>query len=106
MKLVKINASYFLRGYYVPTDGLWGKLGNADQNTSENAAPAQTAGVYVPNRTGKPMSEDIKDELESKHKQEAAAIKTIQEEPKGAIKASASSSPISPGAAGLAKWPI
>lgn len=32
------------------------------------------------------MSEDIKDELESKHKQEAAAIKTIQEEPKGSHK--------------------
>ncbi len=32
------------------------------------------------------MSEDIKDELETKHKQEAASIKTIQEEPKGSHK--------------------
>ncbi len=63
-----------------------GETGTAGQNTAENTAPAQTAGVYVPNQTGKPMSEDIKDELESKHKQEAAAIKTIQEEPKGSHK--------------------
>jgi uncharacterized lipoprotein YajG len=85
MKLVKIMRVIFL-GATMFLLTACGEVGNADQNTSENAAPAQTAGVYVPNQTGKPMSEDIKDELESKHKQEAAAIKTIQEEPKGSHK--------------------
>lgn len=60
--------------------------GNSENAQSVQNTPSSSTGVYVPNQTGKPMSEDIKDELESKHKQEAAAIKTIQEEPKGSHK--------------------
>lgn len=80
--------------------------GNSENAQSVQNTPSSSTGVYVPNQTGKPMSEDIKDELESKHKQEAAAIKTIQKNRRGATKVSASSSLISPGAAGLVKWPI
>lgn len=48
------------------------------------ASPAKSSnGAYVPNPTGKPMSEDIKDELESIHKKEAASIPTIKELPAG-----------------------
>ena len=51
MKLVKIMRVIFL-GATMFLLTACGEVGNADQNTSENAAPAQTAGVYVPNQTG------------------------------------------------------
>lgn len=60
--------------------------GNTENTQAVQDTPSASTGVYVPNQTGKPMSEDIKDELETKHKQEAASIKTIQEEPKGSHK--------------------
>ena len=68
--------------------------GTGKQNSSGMAQPAKTTaqagsgkgGVYVPNPTGKPLSEDIKDELESLHRKEAAAIPTVKEEPKGSHK--------------------
>ncbi|WP_302174206.1 flavodoxin [Megasphaera elsdenii] len=85
MKLVKIMQVVFL-GAAMFLLTACGETGTSVQSTSENTASAPASGVYVPNQTGKPMSEDIKDELESKHKQEAAAIKTIQEEPKGSHK--------------------
>lgn len=60
--------------------------GNAENTQAVQDAPSASTGVYVPNQTGKPMSEDIKDELETKHKQEAASIQTVQEEPEGSHK--------------------
>ncbi|GEM_PF-193773 len=61
-----------------------------DSSTAQPAKAVQAAdgrgGAYVPNPTGKPMSEDIKDELENLHRKEAAAIPTIREEPKGSHK--------------------
>ena len=60
--------------------------GNTENTQSVQDTPSASTGVYVPNQTGKPMSEDIKDELETKHKQEAASIQTVQEEPEGSHK--------------------
>lgn len=58
----------------------------AAASTPVPAARSSSSGAYVPNPTGKPMSEDIKDELESLHKKEAASIPTIKELPAGSNK--------------------
>lgn len=61
--------------------------GSSASSTPAPAKPAASSnGAYVPNPTGKPMSEDLKDELESLHKKEAASIPTIKELPPGSNK--------------------
>lgn len=57
-------------------------FGTAFTNSGLKAASAETD-VYIPNKTGKAMSEDIKDEVEQAHIEEATHIKTVTEEPKG-----------------------
>lgn len=68
--------------------GNGGNSSNAFAPAPAASSPAKSSsnGAYVPNPTGKPMSEDIKDELESIHKKEAASIPTIKELPAGSNK--------------------
>ena len=74
-----------LLGMTVLTVSDCGNSGNTSGETpSTPAATRSSSGsAYEPNPTGKPMSEDIKDELESLHKKEAASIPTIKELPAG-----------------------
>lgn len=62
MKLVKIMQVVFL-GAAMFLLTACGETGTSGQSTSENTASAPASGVYVPNQTGKPTSEDIKDEF-------------------------------------------
>ena len=55
-------------------------------STSASPQPKAEAGAYVPNPTGKPMSEDLKDVLETKHKEEAKSVPLIKELPAGSNK--------------------
>lgn len=66
-----------------------GGCGDGGQTGQATSAPQETSGkgnAYVPNPTGKPMSEDLKEELEGLHEKEAASITTVKEEPPGSHK--------------------
>ena len=60
------------------------------QQSSSSAASPKTdnsaSTAYVPNQTGKAMSEDLKDELEQQHLKEAASIPVVKELPPGSNK--------------------
>ena len=80
--------------------------GNAENTQSVQDTPSASTGVYVPNQTGKPMSEDIKDELETKHSRKRLLSRRYRKNRKAVTKASVFSSLISPGVAGPVKWLI
>ena len=84
MKISAILKSMLL-GMTVLTVSACGNSGNTSNASASAPVPARSSsnGAYVPNPTEKPMSEDIKDELESIHKKEAASIPTIKELPAG-----------------------
>ncbi|MGN0909074.1 MAG: flavodoxin [Succinivibrio sp.] len=49
----------------------------------DSAIRTDASGVYISNPTGKPMSEDLKDELESLHEREAASVPVTESLPRG-----------------------
>lgn len=87
MKISAILKSMLL-GMTVLTVSACGNSGNSSNASASLPSPSVNSsnGAYVPNPTGKPMSEDLKDELESLHKKEAASIPTIKELPAGSNK--------------------
>lgn len=87
MKISAILKSMLL-GMTVLTVSACGNSGNSSNASASLPSPSVNSsnGAYVPNPTEKPMSEDLKDELESLHKKEAASIPTIKELPAGSNK--------------------
>lgn len=85
MKIKKICAALALGGLVLALTAC-GNSGSSSSKAASAVQPTSQNGKYVPNPTGKPMSEDLKDQLESLHEKEAKSIDTIKELPAGSNK--------------------